>query len=254
LIKILSIGPVVYTDALKKATKEREKLSESIERELGGVVQVDFVNIEKGATSIESAFDEAINVPYILEKVKWAEKEGYNAVVVDCFGDPGLDAAREIANIPIIGPNHSACHLAAQVGGRFSVITILPQAKPLIRDLIKKYGLIENLASIRTIDIPVLDLEDKPKQTVEKTIEIAREAITEDEANAIVFGCTGMAWLLEEVQKQLKEEHNLDVPIIEPFRVAIYNAIMWVLYGTSHSKIRYQAPRPKERVGLEIKL
>lgn len=253
-IKILDVFPIVYTDYIKAGLEDRKKLAEKLKDETNGLIQLDTTTIEKGAVSIESAFDEAINTPFILEKVKWAEKEGYDAVVIDCFGDPGVDAAREIVTIPVVGPHHSAIHLATQLADRFTIINILPQLDPLIRHLVHKYGLYEKLASIRTINVPVLELERDPQTTIQRVVEVAKKAVEEDVAHAVVFGCTGMSPLLEEVQKILKEEYNIDIPVIEPLRAAIYNAVMWTLMGVSHSKSRYPFPREKERIGIFLEL
>jgi len=244
-IKLLDILPLVESDSIGEMIRDREKIANRLRDATNGLVELDVVAIEDGAVSIEGYFDEAINIPYLLHKIKEAE-DGYDAVIIDCFGDPGLDAAREIVSIPVIGPNHSALHLASQVGERFSVISILPQLEHPIRDLARKYGLEDNLASIRTINIPVLELECNSEAAIKKTVEAGKKAVVEDGACSIVFGCTGMSPFVEEVQERLKAE-GIQAPVIEPFQAAVYNAVMWVLYGISHSRIRYAPPREKER-------
>jgi len=246
-IKIVDIVPVIYTEGIKDAIDDRKNLGKMLKEETNGLVELEVVVIEKGTASIEGAYDEALNVPYILEKVKWAEENGYDAVVLDCFGDPGLDAARELVSIPVVGANQAAIHLASQIAGRFSIINILPETEPLIRGLVTKYGLIQNLASIRTINVPVLELEKNPELTIQKMIEAAEKAVVEDRAYAIVLGCTGMSPLVDAMEKALKEK-GINVPVIEPLRAAIHTAIMLVLMGTSHSKEAYRPPRPKYRL------
>ena len=63
-------------------------------------VQLVVVNIPHGPDSMESAYDEAIAAPYILQQVVSAETEGCDAVVIDCAADPALRAAREISELP----------------------------------------------------------------------------------------------------------------------------------------------------------
>jgi len=245
-IKILDLVPVMYSDALKKGFEDRRGLSARLSEETKGLIELDVIPLEKGTASIEGLFDEYVNAPYILQKVKWAEEEGYNAVVIDCFGDPALEPAREIVRIPVVGANHSACFLASQIGDRFSVINILPETEPQIRRLIEKYGLSGHLASIETIDVPVLELEERMDEVVGKVVNSSIKAYREHGAYSIVLGCTGMSSLAEEAQRKLNEE-GYDLPIIEPLRAAIYNAIYWVLMGVSHSKEAYKPPRPKKR-------
>jgi allantoin racemase len=250
--KILDILPIMYSDSLEEGMKDRKKLAEEVSRWTGGNITLDPVCLEKGTASIEGFFDDALNTPYILQRVKKAEEEGYAAVVIDCFMDPGLEAARELVNIPVLGANESACHLAAQVAHKFSVINILPETENGIRLTMTKNGTINHLASLVTINIPVLDLEKKHKESVKKIVEASEKAVKEDGAYAIVFGCTGMSSLLEEVKENLTAK-GINVPIIEPLRAAVFNAVMWIMLGISQSKEAYRPPRQKPRkIDVEI--
>jgi len=214
-IKIINIFPDIYTDAFKGAAEERKKLSNLVRERTGGLVELQTVFVDKGLASIENAYDESINTPFILEKVKWSEEQGCDAVTIDCMGDAGLEAAKELANIPVVGACESSVHLASMLGKRFSVINILPETESLIRDKIRKYGLEVNLTSMRTINIPVLEL-------------------------------TGMAGLAESICDYLKKK-GYDVPVLDPLRVAINTAIMIVLLGVRQSKEVFRTPREKTK-------
>lgn len=78
---------------------------------------------EKGPETIESAYDEAFAVPPTLDLVKQANQEGYHAVIIACFSDPGLFAAKEISEIPVIGIEEASFHMAAMLGARFLIMT-----------------------------------------------------------------------------------------------------------------------------------
>lgn len=242
IIKILDIIPVIYSEALEITLKDRREFVRKLSEKTNHLVQLDIVNVEDGSTSIEDMYDEVMSLPYIIKKIKLAEELGYHAVVIDCFFDPGLDVARELVKIPVIGPAQSACHLAAQVGERFSVILPSTKGEPIVRDRLKRYELHHNLASIRSVNLSVLELQTKPEETLSRVSEEARKAFLNDGAHVLVLGCTGMSWLFERLESLLKERYNLEVPVIEPFRAAVYNAVMWVLYGVTHSKTRYPTP------------
>ena len=79
-------------------------------------------NIDRkdGPQTIESMYEEYLYIPIMIESVVQAEKEGYQAVITGCAGDPGLDAARELVRIPVTGPGESGLILAAMLGFRFS--------------------------------------------------------------------------------------------------------------------------------------
>jgi allantoin racemase len=246
LKKILDILPIIYTEGIKGGVEDRKKLAEEVRQQTGGMIQLDSVSLPKGTASIEGFYDDAVNVPYILEEVKKAEEKGYSAVLIDCFIDPGLDAARELVEIPVLGANESACHLAAQVAPRFSIINILPETETAVRTALIKNGTIHHLASLLTINIPVLALEKEPEKSVKAITQASEKAVNQDGAGAIVLGCTGMSSLAADVRNQLKSK-GINVPVIEPLRAAVYNAVMWVLMGVSHSKEAYKPPRPKLR-------
>lgn len=242
--RILDIMPVIASPSLSEAVEDRKKLAKEIEEKTGGMFKLETTNIEKGTASIEGAYDEELNAPAILKKVKEAEEKGYSAVVIDCFGDPALDAARELVSIPVVGANEASCHLAAQIAPRFSIINILPELEPLVRGLMAKRGLLHYLASIVTIGIPVLDLEKNLEKSASSIGRAVEKAFKEDGAYAAVLGCTGMSSLLGVVKKQL-DKKGVRIPIVEPLRAAVYSAIMFSLMGISHSKLAYMPPRPK---------
>jgi len=253
-IKIANIFPDIYSDAFKGVVEVRKKLAESIKEKTGGIVELETFFVDMGLGSIESAYDETINSVFVLEKVRWAEQNGYNAITIDCMGDPALEAARELVKIPVVGACESSIHLACMLGKRFSIISILPETESLLRDLIRKYGLEGNLASIRTINIPVLELERDIQRTAAVASEAALKAVKEDRAGAIVLGCTGMAGLDEAIEKRLQGE-GYDVRVLDPLKVAIYTAIMMVLLGVRQSKEIFRSPREKpRRLPPEIKL
>jgi len=244
--RILIVLPILYTESLKDALEDRRNLAEDIKKKTGGIFEIDATTLEKGMASIEGSYDEAINIPHILEKIKNAEQEGYDAVVIDCFGDPGLDAAKELVEIPVLGANESSCHLAAQIAPAFSVLNVLPETEYLVRDLVIKYGLLQHLASVVTIHVPVLELESDPEKVIASMVKAAEKAVREDGASAIVFGCTGMSSLVEEVKSRLKDK-GIRVPVIEPLRAAVCAAVARILMGVSHSKEAYRPPREKPR-------
>jgi len=70
-----------------------------------------------------------ININQIIE----GEREGFDGVLVDCFGDVGVKTAREITNIPVVGPGEASMVFAVALGHRFSVITVLKSAVPIFK-------------------------------------------------------------------------------------------------------------------------
>ncbi|MEM4488363.1 MAG: aspartate/glutamate racemase family protein [Desulfurococcaceae archaeon] len=244
-IKILDVVPVILTEMSR--LEYRKELFREIRNATNGLVSIDVIYLEKGVASIESAYDEYVSAPYILEKVVWAEENSYDAVIIDCFGDPALDAARELVRIPVVGPNQASTHLAALIASRFSIINILRETENLVRSLVTKYGLVNHLASIENIEMPVLDLRKDPDKLLEKIVESAKRAFNEHSANAVVLGCTGMSFVADMAEERLRSI-GIEMPVIDPLRTAIHTAVSLVLLGKSHSKLAYSRPRRKHRV------
>ena len=204
--------------------------------------------LDQGPASIESRYDETVATPDIVRKVVEAEKDGVDAVIIDCMADPGLDAAREMVSIPVVGPAETAMHFAAMLSHRFSVVTVLDRLAPLFDRHAAKMGLVERLASVRAVNITVLELGDT-ERVVKALIEQSAKAVRVDGAHLIVFGCTGMVGLAGDVKKGLEDQGILDVPVIDPAILAVKIAEALVDTGLSHSKRTYPHPPEKEIVG-----
>ncbi len=203
---------------------------------------VDVVDVPEGPASIESVYEEMLAIPETLAGVARAERDGYDAVIIGCFGDPGLDGAREIVAMPVIGPGQCSMLLAAELGHRFSVITVMESIVAPIAHQAAKAGLHGKLASVRSAEIPVLELMKDRDATMRRMIEVGRDVVKRDRADAIVLGCMTMSFL--NVADELAAE--LGVPVINAGKAALKAAESLVSQGLAHSKRAYPIP-PKLR-------
>jgi allantoin racemase len=203
------------------------------------------VSLEWGTASIESLRDEVLIAPGVVSRAVEAEKAGADAVVVDCMADPGLFAARELLEIPFVGPAQASMHLAAMLGHKFSFLTVFEQDVPAFEDLVTRYGLSTRLASVRAFNIPVLSLEEDINETVRVLVELAERTVKEDHAHVIVPGCTGLAGLAPRIQAGLRER-DCEVPVLDPPSVALKQAEGLVDLNLSHSKRTFAPPPGKE--------
>jgi allantoin racemase len=199
--------------------------------------------LEKGPESIEQLYDEAwAALPTLLEAEK-AEKEGYDAVIDYCFGDPALEAIKEALNIPVVGINEPSVHLASILGRKFSVIGVGGDcAKGLFSDKITVYGLTHKLASARMTDTKVLDIKKDFDKLVKALMDEGKKAITEDGAEVLVMGCGSLLNIAEILQTKL------EVPVIDPGLVALKIVEDLVKLGLKHSKKAFMGPYKKKRI------
>lgn len=200
--------------------------------------------IDIGPASIESGYDEALTVPGMLAKAIEAERDGVDAIVIDCFGDPGLRAAREVLSIPVLGPGQTSMHVAAMLGRSFSIVTVVESVRPMVHNLAKIYGVDGKLASIRVVNIPVLEMDHDLDKLQSTLTEQAQLAIEQDRADVIVLGCTGFFGCSEAIARSLAER-GIPAPVIDPIPTTVLTAAALVRAGLSHSKRTYPVPPKK---------
>lgn len=196
-------------------------------------------NPKSGPVSIESHFDEAISAVGVTEEVRGGENEKTDAYVIACFGDPGLLAARELTQAPVIGIAEAAFHVATLISTRFSIVTTLGRTGIIAEHLLQVYGFSQHCRQVRAADIPVLDLEEDDAAS-NRIIEECLRARAEDNIGAIVLGCGGMADLTAHIQDEV------GLPIVEGVTAAVKLAESLVCLGLGTSKYGDLAPpRPK---------
>lgn len=203
------------------------------------------VSPKMGPISIESYYDEYLSIPGVLEEIKAGEKEGVDAFVVACWGDPGLQAARELTDKPVIGIAEASLYLASMLAARFSVVTVLPRIKTMLEELVDSYGMGKKVLNIRTTPLCVIDFENDPERGMEMLRQEGKRAIEEDHAEAILLGCAGMAEFADSL------EQELGVPVIDGVVAGVKFAEAIVDLGKKTSKMKtYKYPEKKEYTGV----
>lgn len=197
--------------------------------------------IAQGPASIESAVDEVLAAPGVVDAAIKAEADGAKAVVIDCMLDPGLDAARETVSIPVIGCGEAAMRAA---GAPFAVVTVLQRQERAFGDLARKYGLAEAITGTVGIGIPVLALETERENAIAATIQGSKTAIAGG-AEVIIFGCTGMLGFAEEVSAALGGAR-----VIDPLPNAINVAHVEARNERGTDKSVYPSPEAKPVSGF----
>lgn len=176
-----------------------DKISRAARAVAAPGTDVSAVSPQSGASSIEDRVAGAIAALGICDEVKRGETEGVDGYIIACFGDPGVDMAREIARGPVIGMAEAAMRTAAVLGQGFSIVSMLERGRPILRGLVDGYGMTTRCRSIRLTGYSALELETG-NAARNAVIESARLAVLEDGADTILLGCGGMADLVEEVE------------------------------------------------------
>jgi allantoin racemase len=165
-------------------------------------------------------------------------------VVIACFGDPGLDAAREATNAPVLGIAEAAFHAATMLATGFSVVTTMTRTCAIAERLLQRYGFERSCRGVHSTDIPVLALEAMARDTLAQIEAACRQALAADHSGAIVLGCAGMAALTQTLQQRLR------VPVIDGVAAAVKFAEALAALGLKTSKRGdYARPLPKRYEG-----
>ncbi|MFM2052659.1 MAG: hypothetical protein RL456_696 [Pseudomonadota bacterium] len=196
-----------------------------------------------GPRSIEGHFDETIAAAGVADVVR-RHGDGADAVVIACFGDPGLDAAREALDAPVLGIAEAAFHAASFLATGFSVVTTMTRTCVIAEHLLQRHGLAARCRGVHGTDIPVLALEDGGAACVDAIEAAAREALARDRSGAIVLGCAGMAGLCATLSARL------GVPVVDGVAAAVRFAEALAALGLRTSKRGdYARPLPKAYAG-----
>jgi allantoin racemase len=229
-MKILVINP----NTTKEVTTQIEQSITPYKRV---DVELTVVNPKRGPKGIESYYHKSIVAQEVIPLITQAERNNYDAVVIACFSDPGLEEARELVRIPIVGIGEASILLAASLGHQFSIIVILKNSIPRAERLVHQLGLSLKLASVRTIGMGVVALEQDRGRGTRLILDQCKRALEEDGAELIVLGCAGMSGLAKTLQREL------GVPVIDPTVAALKMAEALVDMGITHSKVAlYRGP------------
>lgn len=211
-----------------------------ISKYLGPDTVLDSEKLTAGPPSVENEYDEALSAPGVVELCIKAEKEGCDAVFVNCFSEPGVKAARECVRIPVFGGFEPAAHLALGLADKISIITVVPNVVPLMEGNLAKAHLEGRFVSIRNIDIPVKDLQDHEK-VCQALLEESLRAIQGDGAQAIVLGCTGFVDVAERIKHDLLAA-GYDIPVLEAGQSAVMLCELCAKMGLRQSRLTYMDP------------
>jgi allantoin racemase len=204
------------------------------------------VTLPRGPAHLEYRYYEALVLVDILHLVKEAEQQGFDAAVIGCFYDVGLQAAREVVErMVVVAPCEASVHLASMLGDKFSIIVGRRKWIPEMMENVIRYGMGERLASFKSVDLGVLEFHRDDGETARRFIQAGREAIQRDGAEVLILGCTATYGFYRELQEEL------GVPVIDSmivaFKTAEFAAELKNRLGWSHSKIGgYESPPPGE--------
>ena len=209
-------------------------MTKSIEAQLNRAKRADteisVERIREAASAIESARQAAQAIPFIIERIKKANHEEYDAAIIACFCDPGLEAAREESNILVMGIAETSFHIAAILGHKFTILTPLAHRIPCKEQDVRRYKIEHALASVRPLGLTVTETDLEPEKTEKRILEAAQIAVEKDGAEVLILGCAGMHYA-DLIEKEL------GVVVLDPTPLTFKICEALVDAGLKHSKV-----------------
>ncbi|MDP3239030.1 MAG: aspartate/glutamate racemase family protein, partial [Reyranella sp.] len=118
-----------------------------------------------------------------------------DAVVLACFGDPGLAALKEVSPVPVVGMADASILQACAMGNRFSIVTGGERWKSMLEEFVANHGLSSRLASVRTVAPTGADIARDPTAAMELLAKGCSACVKEDGADVVILGGAGLAGL-----------------------------------------------------------
>ena len=206
-LRLLVINP----NTNPAVTRHVQRVAEEL---IGPRTTVTVVNPQEGPFSIETAADKAAALPRALDLVQRHRAEGYHALAFACFEDLGLDEARALAGMPVVGACEAGIAAARTVASRFSIVTTVAAAVPTIEAMVHGLGA-GSFCGVVAAGIGVAAAAGGAGRVDARIAAAIRLAIEEQGAKAIILGSGGLTGRAAGLQRQF------GLPVIDGVAAAI---------------------------------
>jgi len=173
------------------------------------------------------------------------DKGPKDAVVLACFGDPGLAALKEVSPVPVVGMADASILQACAMGHRFSIVTGGERWKSMLEEFVASHGLSSRLASVRTVAPTGAAIARNPKAAMALLAKGCTACVREDGADVVILGGAGLAGLAARLRDKV------EVPLLDGVACAISMAESLALQKPGKATRGTLArPAPVESVNL----
>ena len=167
----------------------------------GNSARVVTLHSQHGPHTIEGALDAALGVAGMLEVVA-AYPPPFDAVVVACFGDPGVEALRMLVRVPVIGIAAASFTQAAFISQRFAIVTPAVGTPERYAAVTAAMGITRQFLGTYQTQLSVADFESADPTVIDTLAFHAQQAV-KDGAECLLFGCAGIADQIREIAERV---------------------------------------------------
>lgn len=238
-MKLLIINPNISSSVTTLIGQEARRIASP-------ETEITTMTAELGVAYIETRF-EAMLGAYATAELAARHAGEHDALIVAAFGDPGLAALREVLDIPVLGLTESALMSACMLGQRFSIIAISRRISAWYRECVQSNGLLDRLASIRTLDQRVQNIASIQSDHADALRALCMQAIEQDGADVLIIAGAPLAGLARTLSA------DIPVPLVDGVSSAVRHAESLYALGTHPPKMGSFAPPPiKPNQGLSL--
>lgn len=171
-------------------------------------------------------------------------QDQFDAAIIAAFGDPGLIAARELFDQPIIGMSEAAMLTSLMLGKRFGIVSFAARMAPWYEECVEMHGLMGRCAGVFCLDEPFTSVADVAGEKSEALVGLSAKAIAGG-ADVIILAGAPLAGLAAEVA------HVVPVPLVDQVQAALKQAETLVALKPHKARAgRFQRPPAKSSQGL----
>ncbi|MCC7106181.1 MAG: hypothetical protein IT307_13650 [Chloroflexi bacterium] len=201
--------------------------------------QVDFSEVASSVyRSGMTELHRTLVAPLVARLALEAQQAGYDAVVPYGTLDLGIEAARHVVDIPIVGPGRAACHTAAIISERFAVVTYDRHHITMFHKLLREWRVEPWVSSVRAVDIVVTSMQAQRDELRKRFVEQSRRLVEEEGAELILpLGMTVVP--ISFAAADLATE--IGVPVLDPLAIAMRLAETLAATGVKNSRVTYPA-------------
>lgn len=203
-------------------------------------------------TNLEYRAYESCILNETVRAARYCAVHGFDALVIGCFYDPALLAAREVSGeTVVVGPCQASVAAALNLANNFSIVIGQWKWEDQMRQSVCEYGFGDRLVSFEAVGLRVEEFHSDRERTRERLQSAAEFAVTERRAESIILGCTLEIGFFRELQESLAERAGANVPVIDAsiaaFKAAEHAALQKRL-GWTNSRVWGMAPPPEEEL------
>jgi allantoin racemase len=141
--------------------------------------------------------------------------EGFDAIIVAGFGDPGVAALNGSLGVPVTGLGEAGIAEAAQGGLRYAIVTVTPGLHQSLVAAAHTHAAPSQLAAVRYTQGALHGLMAKPEDLAAALLKACQDAIALDGAQSIVIGGGPLASAAQGIARRLH------VRVVDPVGAAV---------------------------------